>query len=239
MQSSIIAPNLSQPSKPVVPKKWFEIEQLKNEEYCSSTQAGRSLAAPWSNDTLTWSDHINMVCAKVSHSVNFPPVSLGFFLSLFYFSSLNLTFDYCDVVWSGCTKSEASRLETLLNNAYRTVLRKCKGSSTLAAHRELGLSTLAYRRNLHLCCYHVQLYVFQVPSLSKYLSFFLRLHPTTTPAPLHLPSSTFHPIDPPLAKNHLVSWAQNYGNPCHRTSETLETSLGITHSASDITINDI
>ena len=68
-------------------------------------------------------------------------VSLGFFLCLF-FSFLNLTFsslfDY--VVWSRCTKSEASRLETLHNYACCTVLRKHKGSSTLAAHRELGLN---------------------------------------------------------------------------------------------------
>ena len=42
------------------------------------------------------------------------------------------------------------RMETLLNYACCTVLRKHKGSSTLAARRELGLSTLASRRKLHL-----------------------------------------------------------------------------------------
>ena len=59
-------------------------------------------------------------------------------------------FDYCDVVWSGCTKSKASRLETLLNYACCTVRRKRRESSTSAACRELGLSTLASRRKLHL-----------------------------------------------------------------------------------------
>ena len=59
-------------------------------------------------------------------------------------------FDYCDVVWPRCTKSEASRLETLLNYACRTVLRKRRGSSASAARRKLGLSTLASRRKLHL-----------------------------------------------------------------------------------------
>ena len=52
--------------------------------------------------------------------------------------------------WSGCTKSKASRLETLLNYACRIVLHKRRGSSASAARRELGLSTLASRRKLHL-----------------------------------------------------------------------------------------
>ena len=55
-----------------------------------------------------------------------------------------------DIVWSGCTKDEALRLETLLNFACRTVLRKCRDYSASAAHSELGLSTLSARRNLHL-----------------------------------------------------------------------------------------
>ena len=60
------------------------------------------------NDTLTWVDHINMVCKKVSRSLNllrrlswflprpllllFYVVSLGFCLAPFYFFSLSLTF---------------------------------------------------------------------------------------------------------------------------------------------------
>ena len=60
------------------------------------------------------------------------------------------SFDYCDVAWSGCTKDEALRLETLLNFACRTVLRKRRDYSASAARSELGLSTLSARRNLHL-----------------------------------------------------------------------------------------
>ena len=95
-----------------------------------------------------------MVCAKVSHNLNllrclswFLPQSL---LLLFLKSYILPLFDYCDDVWSGCTKSEASRLEILLNYACRTVLHKCRGSSTSAARRELGLSILASRRKCHL-----------------------------------------------------------------------------------------
>ena len=71
------------------------------------------------NDTLTWSDHIDMVCNKVTRSLNLH--YLSWFLPqplLLYLNSYILpSFDYCDVVWSGCTKDEALRLETLLNFA--------------------------------------------------------------------------------------------------------------------------
>ena len=105
------------------------------------------------NDTLTWSDHT--VYAKVSCNLNllhrlswFLPQPL---LHLLFKSYILPLFDYClKIVWSGCTKSEASRLETLLNYACCTVLCKRRGSSALAACRELGLSTLASRRKLHL-----------------------------------------------------------------------------------------
>ena len=106
------------------------------------------------NDTLTWVDHIDMVCKKVSRSLNllrrlswFLPQSL---LVLFLKSYILPHFDYCDVVWFGSTKSESHRLESLLNFACCTVLRRCKHSSASAARHDLGLSTLSFRRKLHL-----------------------------------------------------------------------------------------
>ena len=102
--------------------------------------------------THIWSDHMNMVCDKVSCNLNllrhlswFLPQPLFLFLK----SYILPLFDYCDVVWSGCTKSEASRLKTLLNYACCTVLCKRRGSFALAACTELCLSTLASRRKLH------------------------------------------------------------------------------------------
>ena len=140
--------------------------------------------------------------------------------------------DYCDVVWSGCTKFEASKLETHLNYACRTVLRKRRGSSTSAAHRELGLSTLASRRKLQPAL--TILTVCPSSPLLIFLSFFLCLHPTTTFALLHLLSSTFYLINLPLAKNHSVSCVQDYGDPCHQTSGKPENSTVFTHFASII-----
>ena len=106
------------------------------------------------NDTLTWADHIDMVCKKVSRSLNLL-CRLSWFLPqpllLLYLKSYILPhFDYCDVVWIGCTKAESLRLESLLNFACRTVLHRCKLSSASAARCERGLSTLSSRRKFHL-----------------------------------------------------------------------------------------
>lgn len=119
------------------------------------------------NDTLTWSDHVNMVCNKVARSLSlqhrlswFLPQSL---LLLYVKSYILPSFDYCDVVWSGCTKAEALRLQTLFNFACRIVLRRRRDYSASAAHRQLGLSTLSARRNLHLAQTMFKCLSFQSP----------------------------------------------------------------------------
>ena len=75
------------------------------------------------NDTLTWSDHINYISSKVSRNINllrrlswFLPWPL---LVLFLKSYILPTFDYCDVVWYGCTQIESQRIEKLLNYSAR------------------------------------------------------------------------------------------------------------------------
>ena len=106
------------------------------------------------NDTLAWSDHVNLVCTKITRSLSLLRCLSWFLpqtLLLLYLKSYILpSFDYCDVVWSGCTKDEALQLETLLNFACRTVLHKCRDYSASAAHKQLDLSTLSCRRKLHL-----------------------------------------------------------------------------------------
>ena len=121
----------------------------------------------------------------------------------------------------------------LLNLEYnyvcRTVLCKRKGSFTSAAHRELGLSTLASRRKLYLALTMSNCMSFKSP---PYLSFFSSplFHYNTLP--IHLLSSTFHLIN---LFGHSVSWVQH----CHRTFETPDTSIATTHFASNIFTNDI
>ena len=105
------------------------------------------------SDSLTWSDHVDMVCGKANRSLNllhrlswfFPPSLL-----LIYLKSYVLPhFDYCEVVRSSCTQEESRRLESLLNFGCKTVLRRKRDSSSTAALKELGLTTLTLRRKLH------------------------------------------------------------------------------------------
>ena len=105
-------------------------------------------------ETLTWSDHINMVCGKVTRSLNLLR-SLSWFLPrsllLLYLKSYILpSFDYCDVVWSNCTQKESRRLETLLNFGCKVALCRYRDYSSTAARKELDLTTLSLRRQLHM-----------------------------------------------------------------------------------------
>ena len=116
-----------------------------------------------------------MVCNKVARSLSllrrlswFLPQSL---LLLYVKSYILPSFDYCDVVWSGCTEAEALRLQTLFNFACRIVLRRRRDYSASAARRQLGLSTLSAKRNLHLAQTMFKCLSFQSPpSLSQLFS---------------------------------------------------------------------
>ena len=151
------------------------------------------------NDTLTWSDHVDMVCGKVNRSLNllrrlswFLPSSL----LLIYLKSYVLPhFDYCDVVWSSCTQEESRRLESLLNFGCKTVLRRKRDSSSTAALKELGLTTLTLRRKLHTAQLMFRCLSSKVPS---YLS---RLF--SSPSTFHnTHSSTTHQLNLPALKLH-------------------------------------
>ena len=89
------------------------------------------------NDTLTWSDHVGLICRKVSgylhllHRLSwFLPRSLLLTYLKFYILS---HFDYCDVVWSSCTQEKSCRLDSLLNFGCKIVLHKRRDSSSTAA----------------------------------------------------------------------------------------------------------
>ena len=106
------------------------------------------------NDTSTWSDHVNFICTKVTRSLSLLHRRSWFLsqslLLLFLKSYILPSFEYCNVVWSGCTKNEALRLKTPLNFACRTVLHERRDFSASTARKQLGLSTLSFRRKLHL-----------------------------------------------------------------------------------------
>ena len=152
------------------------------------------------NDTLTWADYIDMVC-KVSRSLNLLRRLSRFLprpLLLLYLKSYILPhFDYCDVVWIGCTKAESLRLESLLNFACQTVLHRFKFSSASAARSELGLSTLSSRRKFHLAQTVFKCLYSPCPT---YLS---QLFPT--------PSSSYHTRSSSSSQLNLPAARSSYG----------------------------
>ena len=141
------------------------------------------------------SDHIDMVCNKVTRSLDLCHLSWFIrrpLLPLHLKSYILPSFDYCDVVWSGCTKDEALRLETLLNFACRTVLRRCRDYSASATRSELGLSTLSARRKLHLAQTMFKCLFSQSPPYLSQLFFSPASHyntPSSSTSQLNLPSS--------------------------------------------------
>ena len=128
------------------------IDGIEFEQFCCCKFLGVLV-----NDTLTWSDHVNLVCTYEGYPKPQPPLS-SFLVpppvsSSVYSTSNKIytlpSFDYCDVAWYGCTK-DGLRLETLVNYAWQTVLCKRKDYSASTTHKQLGLSTLTCRRKLHL-----------------------------------------------------------------------------------------
>ena len=123
---------------------------------------------------------ITLVSGKVSRSLNllrrlswFLPQSL---LLLYLKSYILPHFDYCDVVWSGCTRKDSHRLETLLNFGCKIVLRRCCASSSATALLDLGLTTLSSSRKPHMAqCMFSCLSSHSPPYLSQ-LFCFLPLH---------------------------------------------------------------
>ena len=162
-------------------------------------------------------------------------ISLGFFLS-FFFSSLNLTFSLylTTVTLSGQgapnPKLPDWRPSSTMPVALSFINVEGPPHRLLVGNQAFPPWLPGENFTLLLTCSTVC-----TPSpLLIFLNFFLCLHPATTPTLLHLPSSTFHLIDLPLAKSHSVSLAQHCGDFCHQTSGIPRNSTVFTHFTSII-----
>ena len=104
------------------------------------------------NDTLTWDDHIQFVCTKVSKSLNLLRRLAWFLprraLCCFYSAYVLPHLTYADPVWSTCSLGQSSKLERLQNYAARIILKRRRDSSATEMRKELGWPTLTSRRTL-------------------------------------------------------------------------------------------
>ena len=104
------------------------------------------------NDTLTWSDHVNLICTKASKGIDLLR-RIAWFLPkealLCHYNAYILPhFTYADIVWNTCTASESARLERLQNYAVRIILQRHWEASATCIRKEMGWHTLASRRML-------------------------------------------------------------------------------------------
>ena len=102
---------------------------------------------------LSWSKQIGIVKKNATniirkiHRINkFLPLKLKLTL---YNTLIVPVFNYADVIWGGCYKKQAKRLQVSQNFAARSILGKSKYDSGREALRELNLLNLEQRRVVH------------------------------------------------------------------------------------------
>ena len=105
------------------------------------------------NNNLSWSAHVDYLQRKTNRIVKMlrrlrytvPSCVIRNIYTAIVLPSM----DYCDVVWSGCTRTAAKKLEVVQNNAARAVLGAPYRSSATALRTQLCWVTLEKRRELH------------------------------------------------------------------------------------------
>ena len=111
-----------------------------NHELLLSKLANLGLSSP----TVSWFMIKSCLSGRSSHTSLVAQI-----IPLCSLSHILLSFDYCEVVWSGCSKSDALHLETLLNFACRTVLRSHRDFLLLLLVVNLAFPLYSTRRKLH------------------------------------------------------------------------------------------
>ena len=80
------------------------------------------------DEMLTWDDQIKHISSKVSNGLRMLYLARKLIdnqetLKTIYYSLVQPYFDYCDVVWSDCSKTRADKLQKLQNRAARIITR--------------------------------------------------------------------------------------------------------------------
>ena len=104
------------------------------------------------NQSLSWSNHIDLVSSRASKGLSLLRRIAWFLLKhvlcCFYNGYILPHLTYADAVWGSCTCAESDRLERLQNYAARILLGRRRDASATAMRRELGWPMLASRRAL-------------------------------------------------------------------------------------------
>ena len=109
------------------------------------------------DEMLTWDDQIKHISSKVSNGLRMLHLARKLTdnqetLKTIYYSLVQPCFDYCDVVWSDCSKTRADQLQKLQNRAARIITRADYSirSSAVLHVNSLEWSNLEEREKRHL-----------------------------------------------------------------------------------------
>ena len=111
----------------------------------------KHLGLVFRND-LRWNDHINAILAKATKQLNILK-TLQFrldrkTLEIIYTSFIRPLMEYGNVVWDGCTQSDALKLESVQLAAARVISGAMRTTFDAKLYEETGLTTLAKRREV-------------------------------------------------------------------------------------------
>jgi hypothetical protein len=105
------------------------------------------------DEKLDWKKHTNIVKRNATnairnlHRVNsLIPVKERIQL---YNAFITPHFGYCDIVWNGCGKTNAAKLQVAQNFAIRSILNQKKSDSATEARSKLKFLTLKEKRDIH------------------------------------------------------------------------------------------
>lgn len=111
----------------------------------------------WLDSTLSWSDHINTVVAKMGRAVAVVR-KCAQFLNSQLFSRVVCTLvlchlDYCSVVWSAASSSHLKKLQVAQNKAARLVLGCSSRTSVAEMHERLAWLMVKHRLSVNMLVY--------------------------------------------------------------------------------------
>ena len=104
---------------------------------------------------LTWDNQIKHISSKVSNGLRMLYLARKLTdnqetLKPIYYSLVQPSFDYCDVVWGDCSKTRADKLQKLQNRAARIITRADYSIRSSDVLNSLEWSNLEERRKRHL-----------------------------------------------------------------------------------------
>ena len=107
----------------------------------------------WPDQYVSWEKHIDAMAAKISQRLGVlrrvSPFISKYARVVLYNTIVLPIFDYCDIVWSNCTKSQLDKLQKLQNRAARIILFKENRTPIADMFHELNWKNLETRHRYH------------------------------------------------------------------------------------------